>query len=123
MRSGSPHETRDADTAESWSFHDIWLALLFLVVGACLVALTVSAMGRGLSWAIMVFIGLGGFLIGPFMLLLGISGIAQALGALRSRGEHAIMEDDAETGARAPEASRFGAELEPPDSRQDRAAR
>jgi hypothetical protein len=116
------------DRQDDWSIGDIWLGLLFLVTGCTLTGLAVLTVRSGRSGAILLTVGVGGFLIGPALILIGGNAVVRALWSVRTRSYHEVLDDQpAQRSGFAADVSsdgpRFGADLEeprPPEEPQDR---
>ena len=73
---------------DTWSITDIWLGLLFLFTGAVVATLAILAVRKGQSWAIFAVAGVGGFLVGPMLMLIGLNATVRSLLSLRGRGKN-----------------------------------
>ncbi len=73
------------DNENKWSITDIWLGLLFIVTGALVATLAILAVRKGQSWAIFAAAGIGGFLVGPMLMIIGANAIVRSLWSLRER--------------------------------------
>jgi hypothetical protein len=82
------------DEARDWSINDLWQGLLILVTGVLLVILTVLFMRNGQSWLLFMILGIGAFLIGPLMVLIGANAVIQALWSARPRSYREVVADE-----------------------------
>ena len=112
------HSMPESETNDGWSIGDALLGLLFLVTGCLLTTLVVLLVRRGQSGIIVLVVGLGGFLIGPILILIGGNAIVHSLRTAGHRLRRAAPRGDRrhEEASRSndgvPDHPRFGATLE-----------
>lgn len=82
-------QTHDPDAP---SASDIGLGVLFMGTGAAVTFLTLLAMRQGHGW-LFLLLGIGGFLVGPILVLIGISALVRGVWSLRPRGYREVIDD------------------------------
>jgi hypothetical protein len=91
------------DKANDWSIGDLWQGLLIVVTGVLLVIVTVFVMRNGQSWLLFMILGIGAFLIGPLMVLIGANAVIQSLWSARPRSYREFIADESSRNLSAPQ--------------------